>query len=624
MFSVSLNFNDSGGWTVNITSAGIYTVASGNTNFSELSIGDLITVTGAVNAGNNGTFFVEDVTGNSFSVSNPLAVTETGTAMAPGDVSSTSSVSEGDTMILSSPFSPLNQGEYRVIRMNDNSIWYENSNVIEEEVVCSPNTISVGYDSTTVFNVSVSNGFETVSWAGTGTAPLLGATLPGDIVTFGSGFASDNQGSFMVVNSGASQQQIAQFNLPAGSTFASSGPADYFEIYNGGNADKYYIWYNVSGGSNTDPAPAGFTGIEVTINASDSSVTVANETNTALTGNLVNMTNSVSSNVVTVVATVAATTNSPVDVSMPVAFSFVVTQIGQPPFLEVINPAAVVQSGISSVILSVNRPQIQFFQYEATVPGDKLAVNGSVLGSGNAGTYKILQVLSPDTVIISGIISTQYNTNLAGNSVSLTVQEGTAYTGYKQVAYVSAQPGTSNFNNIVFNTSAQYDKIDLSGGVAMTSLGKLNFPTTFRMGIDSYNYDTGLIGQANRVTYGDPRDQITYPGVNAAGTDIFIREPLLKRIKIALAIRTNIGVSFAQITSQIQSSVYALVQSNPLGQSLDLSSIVETVRAIPGVTSVVLTSPTYTVASDEIQLVTGEKAFIANQISDISVSLIGS
>jgi uncharacterized phage protein gp47/JayE len=112
--------------------------------------------------------------------------------------------------------------------------------------------------------------------------------------------------------------------------------------------------------------------------------------------------------------------------------------------------------------------------------------------------------------------------------------------------------------------------------------------------------------------------------VNAAGTDIYIREPLLRRIKISLAVRTNIGISFTQITNQIQSSVYALIQSNPLGQSIDLSSIVETVRLIPGITSVVLISPTYTVASDEIQLVTGEKAFIADQVTDISVALIGS
>ena len=608
---------------------------SGNPNFADLTIGDLITISGMTNPGNNGTFFVTGLSlnGLSFSVSNPLAVVETGTAIIAGAFTATSSVSEGDTMILSSPFAPLNQGQFRVIRRFNDSVWYENpkalafpltTDLVEEEVTCTANTVVTGFDATTVFNVIASGGTSTLSYASTGTAPTLGVVLPGDVVTFGSGFSTPNQGSFIATNSGPSQQQIVQFTMPSGATFTSSGPGEYFEIYNGGNANKYYIWYNVSGGSNTDPAPAGFTGIEVTINSSDNSTTVANETFSAITGHLTAMTSSASSNIVTITATIPAATNSPVDVSMPTAFSFTVTQLGQTSFLNVVNPAGVVQSGISSVTFSVNRPQIQFFPYDATVPGDKLVVNGTVLGAGNAGTYQVLQVLSPDTAIVSGIISQQYNTNLDGNSVSLSVQEGTKYTGYKQVAYVSAQPGTSNFNNIVFNTSAQFDKIDLSAGVAMVSLGKLNFPVTIRTGIDSYNYDTGLIGEANRVVYGDPRDAVTYPGVEAAGTDIFIREPLLRRIQIALAIRTNIGVSFAQITSQIQSSVYALIQANPLGQSIDCSSIVETVRLIPGVTSVVLTSPTYDLAQDEIQLVTGEKAFIANQITDISVSLIGS
>lgn len=624
-FSAVTNINDTGGWTVNINSGGTYTVASGTTNFSALSIGDLITISGATNAGNNGTFFVEGVSadGSSFSVSNPNAVTETGTAISAGAFNSTASVSEGDTVILTSPFSPLNQGSYRVIRMNNDSIWYENPNVIEEEITCIANTISTGYDATTVFNVGVVGGTETLSWTGAGTAPSLGVAMPGDIVTFGAGFSTPNQGSFMVVDSGPSQQQVVQLTMPSGAAFSSSGPGQYFEIYNGGNANQYYVWFNVLGGSNTDPAPVGFTGIEVTINSLDSAPTVASVTNSALSA-LVAMTTSVSSNVITVTATVPAITHIPVDVSMPVSFSFVVTQTGQKTFLSVINPSAVTQSGISNVTFSIDRPQIQFFQYEATVPGDKITINGSVLGAGNAGIYKILQVLSPDTVVISGVVSQQYDNNLDGNSVSFYVQEGIAYTGYKQISYVVAQPGSSNYNNIVFNTSAQYEKIDLSANVAMVSLGKLNFPTTIRTGIDAYDYDTGLIGQANRVIFGDPRDPVTYPGVNAAGTNIFIREPLLKRIQIALAIRTNIGVSFAQITSQIQSSVYALILANPLGQPIDLSSIVETVRMINGVTSVVITNPQYNINNDEIDLVTGQKAFIVNQISDISVSLIGS
>ena len=668
-----------------------------NTNFADLPVGSLITITGMANAANDGTFFVTGVAPNglSFSVNNSSSVAETGTIVLAGNFTATSSVSEGDTMILSSPFAPLNQGTYRVIRMNSNSVWYENADVVEQEVTCTANTISTGYDATTVFNVVVNGGTETLVWTGTGTAPALGNVLPGDVVTFASGFENEyvftissgnatagatytnnghtytvvstiaaqttltttstgapttsgaltktsgtgdstiafsafttntvNQGNFMAVESGPSQVQIVQLSLPSGSTFSSSGPGDYYEIYNGGNANKYVVWYNVSGGSNTAPSVPGFTLVEVTINSSDSSATVANETYTAFNAlPLIAMTSSVSSNVVTVTATVAAQTDIPFDASMPAAFSFTVTQTGQMSFLAVTNPTGVAQSGISSVTFSVNRPQIQFFPYDATVPGDKLVVNGSVLGAGNAGTYSVVQVVNPTTVIVTGSISTQYNTNLSTNYVSLSIQEGTKYTGYKQVSYVAMQPGTANYTNIVFNTVAQYNKINLSAGVGMTALGKLNFPVVIISGTDAYSYDIGLIGQANRVIYGDPRDQITYPGVNAAGTDIFIREPLLKSISIALAIRTNIGVSFAQITSQIQSSVYALVQANPLGQSLDLSSIVETVRLIPGVTSVVLTSPTYNISNDEIVLVTGQKAFIPSQTNNISVSLIGS
>ncbi len=668
---------------------------AGNANFAGLSIGDLITISGLNNPGNNGTFFVTGIAPNglSFTVSNPSAVVETGTVITAGEFTASSSVSEGDTMILSSPFSPLNQGEFRVIRRFNDSVWYENSNVIEEEITCSPNVISTGFDSTTVFNVTTVGGTETLSWNGTGTPPFLGLALPGDVVTFSSGFQNKyiftvtsatasvgdtytnnghtytvvnsisssttlvctgtaaptssgnlvrtsgigtnpivfsaftttpiNQGNFMVVGSGPSQQQIVQFTMPSGVTFPSTGAGSYFEIWNGGNANKYYVWYNVSGGSNTDPAPAGFTGIEVTIIGGvspDSAATVASKTNTALSA-LVAMTSTVSGNVITVTATVPAATHTPVNVSMPAAFSFTITQFGQTSFLSVINPSAVPQTAISSVTFSVSRPQIQFFPYEATVPGDKLSVNGTVLGAGNAGNYNILQVLSPTTAIISGVISQQFNTNLAGNFASLSVEEGTKYAGYKQVAYVAADPGSSNFNDIIFNTSAQYEKIDLSAGVVMTSLSKLNFPTTIRIGIDAYDYDTGLIGEGNRVVYGDPRDQITYPGNNAAGTDIFIREPLIKRVTISLAIRTNIGVSFSQITQQIQSSVYSLIQSNPLGTNLDLSEIITTVRSVPGVTSCVIVSPVYNVNNDEILLSVGQKAFVI-QLSDISVSLL--
>jgi hypothetical protein len=688
-------------------------LVAGHTSFSGLTVGDLITISGLLNASNNGTFFITSVSpdGLSFTVSNSSAVVETGTAVLSGAFTATSSVSEGDTLIIYPPFAPINQGQYRVIRMSEDSVWYEDPrakafptvvNILEEEVTCIANPVTTTFDATTGFNVSILNGIETISWNGTGTPMMFPFNLPiqGNVATFGSGFLNTytftvtsatanaldtytdglgntftvvtsiasgttlvttspgapttssgslarvtgsgtnpilfssvtitpvNQGSFVVVGSGSTQPQIAQFIFPLATSFTPSGPGQYFELFSGTPGNKYAIWYNVSPGSNVAPIVPGFTLIGVTINSGDSAATVALKTYTAINGFMVGLTASYVSlsNVVAVTTTASATTFPPtIPVSMPTGFSFAITQLGQTAFISVINPSAVVQTGISSVTFSINNPQIQFFPYESTVPGDKLVVNGNALGAGNAGTYQILYVTSPTTVVVSGnVFSTISPINLAGNSTSVAVQEGVAYTGYKQVDFISPQEGVANFNNIVFNTSAQYEKIDPAADIGMVALNKLNFPVTVRTGIDAYNYDTGLIGQANRVIYGDPRDPVTYPGVNAAGTNIFIREPLLKRVFIALAIRTNIGVSFAQIANQIRSSVYALVSSNLIGESIDLSSIVETVRLIPGVTSVVLTSPTYDVASDEIVLVTGQKAIIINQTSDITVSLIGS
>jgi hypothetical protein len=91
--------------------------------------------------------------------------------------------------------------------------------------------------------------------------------------------------SFNVNFVGPAYQQWDAMTFPAGSTFASSGPGKYWEIFTGGNANQYYVWYNVSGGSNSDPAPAGFSGIEVTIGSGDSASTVASKTQLALSAN---------------------------------------------------------------------------------------------------------------------------------------------------------------------------------------------------------------------------------------------------------------------------------------------------------------------------------------------------
>jgi hypothetical protein len=95
--------------------------------------------------------------------------------------------------------------------------------------------------------------------------------------------------------------------MPPGVAIGSAGQAEYFLIDDLGTAYLYYIWFNVSGGSNTDPAPAGFTGIEVAIDGSDSAATVANKVLAVISAAIPTLTYTVSDNVITLTAVIAST-----------------------------------------------------------------------------------------------------------------------------------------------------------------------------------------------------------------------------------------------------------------------------------------------------------------------------
>jgi type VI secretion system secreted protein VgrG len=575
---------------------------------------------------NQGTFVVTGVSSNGtvIQITNPNATMQTGAIFSVGNFSATSGVSEGDTVIMGAPFASLNQGQFRVIREYNNSFWIENPDAVEEEVNLAYNPVSLGFDGTTEFNVTIVNNLLHLEWNGVGTQPTLSNAEVGDIITLGTDFALDNQGSFMVVDSSVGLPQITELFLPAGSAFALSGAGTYFHIYSAGNATTYYVWFNVNS-SNTDPAPGG-TGVQVAILSGDTATNVASKTALALTGIGGSPFIAVASgNTVTVTTSGDIETNPTANVNVPAPFEVETLQSGTRTYLEVIDPVAVPQSDILITnVLQDHRPQMQFWEYEATVPGDLFVATGSILTLANAGSYPVVQVLNSTTAIVKGNMTSVSDINLNNNTNSVYVEEGVPYSGYKHVFMVSAQPGAPTRDLVVFDTTAQYNKIDPSASVEMTSVGKLNFNTILLNGLDAYSYNTGLIQVANQIVYGDPRDPITYPGVGAAGADIFIKAPLVLNVSVAIDIRLATGAPFPAIQQQVQSNVAALINSNPVGQSIDISSIVSTARTIPGITSVAISSPLYSPTDDLIQVTPAEKTFVLNPATQISVSLIGS
>lgn len=637
-FSQAVNFNSSGGG--NLTVAPIagstnlqFTITSGVGNFSGLSINDLVTISG-LNAANNGTFLVTGVSddGLNLQVLNQSGFAQT-TTYNGSTFAATTQVSEGDTVIVAAPFNVLNQGQFRVIRRFNDSIWIENPNVVEEEVSLPVNSVSLGFDATTSFIINASNHTQYLSWNGTGTEPTLGNANMGDIVTFGvtggdtTPFVSANQGSFMVLRSGVKQQEVVAFTMPAGANFTSTGAGEYFDVNSAGNVNLYRVWFNVIGGSNSAPAAGGRTLVQVNINAADTAATVANDASAIISAlnTSLDFFTAVTSNVLTVTTQGYIQTNSPSSGTMPSQFSFLITKVGQRTFLEAVNPSAINQAVaiVQPTSLVDNRSQLQFFEYDATVPGDEIVITNNAFNANNIGTFSVIQVLNRDTVIVKSNLQPVTNISLNGIVSSLFVEEGVPYSGYKQILYAIPQPGTTTLTSMAFTTNAQYDKINQAALVQMVALNKMNYSTIIKNGLDSYRYNTGLIQVANQIIYGDPRDTTTFPGVGAAGAEIFVRGPLIRRIQVALAIRLNTGVPFAQTVQQVQNTVTSLVNSNNLGEPLAISSILAAVSAIPGILAVSISFPNYSVNNDLIVLSTGEKALIIDPTTDVSVSQIG-
>jgi uncharacterized phage protein gp47/JayE len=719
----SLNFNDAGGGTVNISKVSgsndvQYQILTGNANFSELSIGDLITISGMIYPENNGTFLVTGVSadGKSFRILNSSAINSlskgsftldtnsiagdifsigsnnliagtdfliganreetadnlaamvgtlfgvfgksngniveieattvganipisfsgassvtvsspqlVGDSFSSGDFSASTEVSEGDNMILSSPFSVLNQGKFRIIRRFKDSVWFENANAIEEEVTLSAdpsNEISLGYDATTELDIGVNSGTMTLSWNGIGLEPDFGSCRVGDVLTLGTDFDPLNQGEFSILRNGSKAQEITRITIPNSNQFTSGGAGKYFLLNSAGDINEYAFWFNLNS-SNVAPVVPGKTLVEIQIPLGNT-----NFDNAIIVQSVIALTTGLTATVlddkVTVTTVGYDVTTTAQNIDVPTPFLIEIIQKGTPTFIDVINVNATPESGILITdTLSVHRPQIKFYEYDATVPGDKLVVSGDVLGTFNSGEYIVEEVLDDSTIVVSGSMGSVFSASLNNREDAFYILEEFPYSGYKKILYVVNDPNANNRNFVVFDTNKQYQKFDESAGVSIVSLNKLNFNTIIKQGLDSYKYNVGLIAEANRVIYGDPRDPTTYPGVGAAGAEIYVREPLAKRVQISIDIRLKTGVPFSQASEQVKTSVSSLINSNPIGESIAISSIIAAVDSIPGVRAVAISSPLYDSANDTIYVAPSEKAIVIDSTIDISVSLNG-
>ena len=626
LFSKTVEINsDSGNISVDYDSSNSitkYTVTSGSRNFSEVQIGDIFTIQNLADSGNNGSFPVTGVSEDKKTIvtENTKGVDAVATSVASGDLSISTEIQENDTVEIRSPFASLNQGKFRLIRKYANSFYIENSSAVEERVVVSENLKALGFSGTTQFDVEV-NGDMRIVWNGTGTQPTFENAKLGDTLIVGTAFNVANQGQFMVTKSNKAQNEKFTITCPTGSQIAG-GTRYHFDLPNSGTS--YYGWFDLNNTS-SDPAIFGRTGVEHNYTGTESADAIALILKNDIDA-LAGVTATVSGSVVTVVLDNVGPAIDAVNINVN-ELSISIIEQGSKAYVECANSKAVAQSGISVTgvggnVLKSHTTSMVFSPYDNTRSNDSFIVSGDVLGTSNQGSYTVQEVLDRSRILISNLLSVKTEVSLTGNSVQLYVHEDSPYTGYKKIEYAVVDPSNSDNYLLVVDSINQFEKINDTGVVTAQVVGKSNFPTLIKKGLDSYRYNTGLIAQANKIVYGDPRDSVTFPGVSAAGAEIFIKPPLFKRIKVSINVRVRTGIPFNRVAEQVRSNVAALINSTKIGQSIAISDIVATVNLVQGVFAVSISSPAYDANNDVITVNAIEKPRVIDISNDISVSKI--
>jgi hypothetical protein len=276
--------------------------------------------------------------------------------------------------------------------------------------------------------------------------------------------------------------------------------------------------------------------------------------------------------------------------------------------------------------------RFQFMTYDSIMPGDKLKISTTVLGAGNVGTWEVANVgltFTNTTKLQLKVSATETVEAFTGPVVLgasgaqlFQVIEDVPSRLIKQVLSIAPNQTDGDLHDIKFTTDQGSTRVSATAGSVISVLDKLDFPSDLAEGIDGYRHSIGLIGEVNKVIYGDPADTASYPGVAAAGATVNIQGPLVKRIQVALAVRIASGIQ-DDIEDKVKSAVAAVVNRTAVGQFISLSDIVAAVARVGGVVSVVMINPVMASGSDVIAVQPNEKPLIQNVDQDVQVSFIG-
>jgi hypothetical protein len=299
------------------------------------------------------------------------------------------------------------------------------------------------------------------------------------------------------------------------------------------------------------------------------------------------------------------------------------------------NPSAVATNGWA---------YMTFLQNDSLLPGDTITISTPVWGADNMGTWVVASVGVPNPLTTSNIVQPLFgmnrwfqlvNTNEQPinafspaavtplgtvNAQLIQVLEGNPSVLTKHLIAIAPNQEDGLYLDLKFDTAQGYTKVGIAAGTLVQPLDKLAFPTGVVNGIDAYAHSVGLIGEANKVVYGDTQDTATYPGIAAAGANINTSGPFIRRILISIVIRLNTSTATPNdIQEAVQSAVASYVNGLGTGVSVDLGAVVTAAESVFGIAGCAIQSPAYGPGNDIIAIQSFERARVLN-LNDITVT----
>lgn len=277
-----------------------------------------------------------------------------------------------------------------------------------------------------------------------------------------------------------------------------------------------------------------------------------------------------------------------------------------------------------------------FVTSDSVVPGDLLTIIDTGWGVENKGVWKVLSVGkgSDEEQFTDGVatltvdISTKAIYPLASsqsmNSSTVLVSDAEPRVFYKKLIGVNPNPINPDLTELILcgnncpgqlGSLKEISAISETAGCVISSMNKLNFPTDIQVGNSAYRYNTGLIGEAQKVIYGSESDPVTYPGWISNGASVLIDGPAIKRIQLGFYVRA-VGNPDDSLADKIKSTIAGIINSNPAGQNLSISDLITAGGSVDNVISITCLSQV-----DQIPVMASEKTMVLN-LNDISIVFI--